>query len=95
MQLTGKRHTEDDCCDALEAMDPLLALRSLTANIEHSENEKKFSIRFLHSISCNSLEVKSLEAEVRLNNPRGFDSRPQHVLLGGHVRRLCDPIEGI
>ncbi len=40
-----------------------------------------------------SLEVESLERELRLDDARGLDPGPQHVLLGGHVVGGGDAVE--
>ena len=46
-------------------------------------------------LAPNSLEVESLESEVRLHDARGFDSRPQYVLRRRFVVHLAYPFEGV
>lgn len=37
--------------------------------------------------------MQLLEGEVSLHNPSGLDPSPQHVLLGGDVIQLSDPLQ--
>lgn len=43
----------------------------------------------------NSLEVQVLESEVCFHNTSSFDSGPQHILLGGHIRTVGYPVQVI
>ncbi len=43
----------------------------------------------------NSLEVESLEVEVRLDDAGGLDPGPEHVLLRGRVVRRRDAVQAV
>lgn len=42
-----------------------------------------------------SPEYDTLQVEWVFDNACGWDSNPQHILLGGKVGRLSDPIQGV
>lgn len=39
--------------------------------------------------------MQVLESEVRFHNASGFDSGPQHILLGGHISTVGYPVQVI
>lgn len=47
------------------------------------------------NVSLRSPEYDALQVERVLDNTRGRDSNPQHVLLGGEVAWLGDPVQRI
>lgn len=45
--------------------------------------------------SLRSPEYDTLQVKRVFNDARGGDSNPQHILLGGKVRRLGDPVQRV
>lgn len=62
----GDGDKEEDGRYVLEAVNPLLAFRALTTNVEHSIRE-------------------FADDEGRLGNTGGLDTRPENILIVGHV----------
>jgi len=46
-------------------------------------------------VKKNLLEVQVFVSEVRFDNAGGFHSRPEHIVLGGDVGWLRDPVQRV
>ena len=57
--------------------------------------KRDVSIAFPPPSLISLLEFESLERELRLDDARRLDPRPEHVLLRGHVVWAADPVEGV
>lgn len=90
----AQRGAEDDARDALEAMDPLLALGALPADVEHvysghARGREPPARGCGHGAGGDVREGP--EREARLGDAGALLACAQHVRLGRHVVGLADP----